>query len=71
MMIRASDALAQARQVRELAGSAQVQPDWGPVATRLRREATDDWHDTAAVSRLEGQGVRVVHGRGRITAPVR
>lgn len=69
MMVRASDALAQARYVRELAGSAKVQPDWAPVAARIRRDATDDWNDAVAVRRLEGQGVRVVHGRGRITAP--
>jgi pyruvate/2-oxoglutarate dehydrogenase complex dihydrolipoamide dehydrogenase (E3) component len=69
MMIRASDALAEARRVRELAGSAQVQPDWAPVAARIRRDATDDWDDAVAVQRLEDQGARVVHGRGRITAP--
>jgi len=69
MMIRAADALAEARRVEELAGAAQVQPDWGPVATRVRREATDDWNDEVAVRRLEGQGVRVVHGVGRLVAP--
>ena len=69
MMIRAADSLAQARQVRELAGSARVEADWGPVAARVRDEATDDWDDTVAVRRLEGKGATVVHGRGRITAP--
>lgn len=69
MMIRAADALAGARQVRDLAGSARVEADWGPVATRVRVEATDDWDDAVAVRRLEGRGVTVVHGRGRITAP--
>lgn len=71
MMIRAADALAHARQVRELAGSVQVRPDWAPVASRVRREATDDWNDEVAVRRLQGQGVQVVHGVGRITAPGR
>ena len=69
MMVRAADALAHARQVRELAGSAQVHPDWAPVAARIRQDATDDWNDAVAVERLQGQGVKVVHGRGRITAP--
>jgi pyruvate/2-oxoglutarate dehydrogenase complex dihydrolipoamide dehydrogenase (E3) component len=69
MMIRAADALGEARRVRELAGSAQVQPDWGPVAARIRREATDDWDDRVAVERLEDAGARFVRGRGRITAP--
>jgi pyruvate/2-oxoglutarate dehydrogenase complex dihydrolipoamide dehydrogenase (E3) component len=69
MMIRAADALAGARRVRDLAGSAQVEADWGPVAVRVRDEATDDWDDRVAVERLEGKGATVVHGRGRITAP--
>src|SRR5919197_1033172 len=69
MMVRAADALAEARRVRELAGSAQVQPDWAPVATRIRREATDDWDDRVAVERLERAGGRFVRGHGKITAP--
>jgi pyruvate/2-oxoglutarate dehydrogenase complex dihydrolipoamide dehydrogenase (E3) component len=54
MMIRAADSLAEARRVRELAGSAQVQPDWD---------------DRVAVERFEGQGGRFVRGFARITAP--
>ncbi|HEV2783133.1 MAG TPA: NAD(P)/FAD-dependent oxidoreductase [Actinophytocola sp.] len=69
MMIRATDALAEARRVRDLAGSAQVRPDWAPVAARIRHDATDDWDDRVAVERLEGSGARFVRGRGRITAP--
>lgn len=68
MIVRAADSLAEARRVRGLAGSAQVQPDWAPVARRIRTEATDDWNDGVAVERLEGKGVRVVRGRGRLTA---
>jgi pyruvate/2-oxoglutarate dehydrogenase complex dihydrolipoamide dehydrogenase (E3) component len=71
MMIRAADALAHAEQVRDLAGTATVQADWAPVAARVRQEATDNWNDEVAVRRLEGQGVQVVHGVGRITAPGR
>ena len=69
MMIRAADALAHARQVGELAGTAQVQPDWAPVAARIRQDATDDWDDEVAVQRLQGKGATVLHGHGRITAP--
>jgi pyruvate/2-oxoglutarate dehydrogenase complex dihydrolipoamide dehydrogenase (E3) component len=69
MMVRAAGALAEARRVRDLGGSAQVQADWGPVAARIRNEATDDWDDTVAVERLQGKGVTVVHGYGKITAP--
>ncbi len=67
MMIRAADALAEARRVGQLAGSADVVARWGPVAERIRREATDDWDDAAAVERFEGKGGRFVRGHGRIT----
>nr|MBA2474011.1 FAD-dependent oxidoreductase [Pseudonocardiales bacterium] len=42
MMIRAADALGEARRVSELAGSAQVHADWAPVAARIRVDATDN-----------------------------
>jgi pyruvate/2-oxoglutarate dehydrogenase complex dihydrolipoamide dehydrogenase (E3) component len=69
MMIQAAHALATARRVPDLAGSAQVQPDWAPVAARIRYEATDDWDDTVAVRRLEDAGATFVRGTGRITGP--
>src|SRR5262249_34920089 len=39
MMIRAGNALAEARRVDALAGHAVVTPDWGPVVARVRDEA--------------------------------
>ncbi len=69
MMIRAADALAEARRVPGLAGAVDVRPDWGPVAARIRDEATDDWDDTVAVKRLERAGVRFVRGTGRLAGP--
>jgi pyruvate/2-oxoglutarate dehydrogenase complex dihydrolipoamide dehydrogenase (E3) component len=69
MMVRAADALAEARRVADLAGSCEVQPDWKPVARRIRDEATDNWDDTVAVERLEGKGGRFVRGRARIAGP--
>jgi pyruvate/2-oxoglutarate dehydrogenase complex dihydrolipoamide dehydrogenase (E3) component len=69
MMIAASNTLREARRVDELAGSADVHPDWTPVARRIREEATDDWDDTAAVKRLEDSGVTFVRGRGHLTGP--
>ena len=69
-MIRSADVLAEARRVRDLAGSAQVEADWGPVAQRVRK-LTADWDDTVAVERLEGRGCRVVHGVGSVTGPGR
>jgi pyruvate/2-oxoglutarate dehydrogenase complex dihydrolipoamide dehydrogenase (E3) component len=64
MMIAAAHTLREARRVGELAGSSTVSPDWTPVATRIRDEATDDWDDTAAVKRLEDAGATFVRGRG-------
>jgi pyruvate/2-oxoglutarate dehydrogenase complex dihydrolipoamide dehydrogenase (E3) component len=69
MMVRAADLLTDARRVDELAGHADVRPDWGRVARRIRDEATDDWNDQVAVDRLVGKGVRFVRGEGRLTGP--
>ncbi|MCZ4500789.1 MAG: NAD(P)/FAD-dependent oxidoreductase [Marmoricola sp.] len=69
MMIAAAKTLHEARRVSELAGSADVRPDWAPVAARIRDEATDDWDDKVAVERLEASGATFVRGRGAITAP--
>src|SRR4249920_3345969 len=69
MMIRAADALAEARRVNDLAGKATVTPDWAPVAHRIRAEATDTWNDQVAVDRLVGKGARVVKDAGRIVGP--
>jgi pyruvate/2-oxoglutarate dehydrogenase complex dihydrolipoamide dehydrogenase (E3) component len=69
MMVRAGNALAEARRVEGLAGRATVTPDWGPVARRIRDEATDTWDDTVAVDRLTGKGVQFVRGTGRLVGP--
>ena len=67
MIIRAANALAEARRVGKLAGHATVQPDWAVVARRIREEATDDWDDTVAVKRFTGKGGRFVRGRATVT----
>ncbi len=64
MMIRAGNLLAEGRRIPGLAGSATVQPDWAPVARRIRDEATDDWDDTVAADRFTGQGGHLVRGHG-------
>jgi pyruvate/2-oxoglutarate dehydrogenase complex dihydrolipoamide dehydrogenase (E3) component len=69
MMTRAGNALAEARRIDGLAGSAQVQPDWAPVARRIREEATDNWDDKVAVDRLTGKGGRFVRGRATLVGP--
>ncbi len=71
MMTRAANALAEARRVPLLAGTATVDPDWGPVAARIRVEATDTWDDRVAVERFEGKGGRFVRGSGRLDGPRR
>jgi len=72
MMIRAANALAEARRVAQLAGSiADIQPDWAPVARRIREEATDNWDDRVAVERFVGKGGTLVRGTGRLIGPGR
>ncbi|WP_323097220.1 NAD(P)/FAD-dependent oxidoreductase [Intrasporangium sp. YIM S08009] len=72
MMIRAADALAEARRVPGLAGSVgDLTPDWSLVARRIRDEATDGWDDRVAVDRLTGKGATFVRGTGVITGPGR
>src|SRR5689334_21644346 len=65
MMIAAATRLRAARQVDDFGGTAEVRPDWGPVAARIRDEATDDWDDQVAVDRLLDAGASFVRGRGR------
>lgn len=71
MMIRAANALAEARRVDTLAGTATVTADWTKVAARIRDEATDDWDDAVAVKRFEDKGGRFVRGTARLLAPDR
>jgi pyruvate/2-oxoglutarate dehydrogenase complex dihydrolipoamide dehydrogenase (E3) component len=71
MMIRAANALAEARRIPGLAGLATVEPDWNPVARRIREEATDDWDDKVAVERFVKKGGRFVRGFGRLAGPGR
>jgi pyruvate/2-oxoglutarate dehydrogenase complex dihydrolipoamide dehydrogenase (E3) component len=68
MMIRAAHSLAEARRIPDLAGRSEVYPDWGPVARRIREEATDDWNDQVAVDRFIGKGGRFVRGRATLVA---
>jgi pyruvate/2-oxoglutarate dehydrogenase complex dihydrolipoamide dehydrogenase (E3) component len=69
MMIAAATTLHEGRRISRMAGSAQIDSSWEPVARRIRDEATDDWDDTVAVKRLESAGATFVRGRGLITAP--
>ncbi len=73
MMVRAADALGEARRVDQLAGTADVSADWTKVARRIDKQATNHWQDDSHVERLEEAGVRIVRGSGRLdgTASVR
>ena len=71
MMIRAADLLAEGRRIPGMAGASAVQPDWAPVAKRIRSEATDNWDDTAAADRFTGLGGVLFRGHATITAPGR
>ncbi|MCA1783257.1 MAG: NAD(P)/FAD-dependent oxidoreductase [Intrasporangiaceae bacterium] len=69
-MVRAADALAEARRVDRLGGRVgDVVPDWGPVAARIRAEATDNWDDRVAVDRFTDKGGSFVRGAGRVVSP--
>ncbi|MGI9597952.1 MAG: dihydrolipoyl dehydrogenase family protein [Acidimicrobiales bacterium] len=69
MMIRAANLVAETRRVPDLAGSATVNPDWGPVAQRIRDQATDNWDDTVAVDRFVNKGGHFVRGYATILGP--
>jgi pyruvate/2-oxoglutarate dehydrogenase complex dihydrolipoamide dehydrogenase (E3) component len=71
MMIRAADLLAEGRRIPGMAGGSAVQPDWAPVAKRIRAEATDNWDDAAAADRFTGLGGLLFRGHGTIVAPGR
>ncbi|MGZ6754101.1 MAG: dihydrolipoyl dehydrogenase family protein [Nocardioides sp.] len=68
LMIRAAHTLAEGRHVDRLAGRARLEASLAPVAARIR-DVTHHWHDDAQVADLEGSGVRVVHGHGRLDGP--
>lgn len=71
MIIRGANLLAEARRVDRVSGKATVVADLGPVARRIRAEATDDWDDTVAADRFEGKGGRLVRGDATLDGPGR
>ena len=69
MMIRGANLLQEARRIDGVAGTATVEPDWSPIADRVRDAATDDWNDQVAVDRFVGKGGHFIRGRGQLVAP--
>lgn len=68
VMVRAGNAIQEARRVGSLAGTAEVRPDWNPVAARLRW-ITGGWNDSVAVERYEKRGGIMIKGHGRLRGP--
>ena len=67
-MIRAANALEEARRAGDLAGDVDVTPDWSPVAERVRM-IVGDWDDSGGVERYEERGGRLVREHGKLTGP--
>jgi pyruvate/2-oxoglutarate dehydrogenase complex dihydrolipoamide dehydrogenase (E3) component len=67
MMIRAANLLTEGRRVPGMAGESVITPDWGPVAKRIRDEATDNWDDQVAADRYTDLGGTLFRGYGVIT----
>ena len=63
--LRAADALAEGRRIDELAGRAEVRPDWSVTARRID-EVTHHRDDSEAVAAFEKRGGVIVRGRGTI-----
>jgi pyruvate/2-oxoglutarate dehydrogenase complex dihydrolipoamide dehydrogenase (E3) component len=66
MILRGAELLAEARRVDGMSGHATIEPDFAPVAARIRDEATDNWNDRVAVERFEATGGTFVRGAGRL-----
>lgn len=69
MMTRAGQSLAEGRRIGRLAGSAQIHPDFRPVADRIRDEATTNWDDSIAADRYTRTGGRLIRDTARMTGP--
>jgi pyruvate/2-oxoglutarate dehydrogenase complex dihydrolipoamide dehydrogenase (E3) component len=65
VMVRAADTLAEAARVDQLAGHAQIAPEWAVVARRLR-DTTEGWSDASAAKRLREGGVNLIRGQASI-----
>jgi len=68
LMVRTAKALKEARWVGGVAADAEVTPDWGPVAEKVRW-LTGEWDDSGAIERYENHGGRLIKGRGKLVGP--
>ncbi|MFW6135413.1 MAG: dihydrolipoyl dehydrogenase family protein [Chloroflexota bacterium] len=68
IMVRAVKAIKEARRLSDIAGQAEVAPDWDPVAEKVRW-MTGGWDDSMAVERYGNRGGRLIKGRGKLIGP--
>lgn len=66
MIVRAAETLAEAGRVGQLAGTAEIRPDYRMPARRIAEEATDNWNDQVAVDRFRKLGGHFLRGFGRL-----
>ncbi|MGH2806954.1 MAG: dihydrolipoyl dehydrogenase family protein [Actinomycetota bacterium] len=67
-MVRAANAIGEAKRGNQLAGDFSVQTDWKPVAIRVR-EVTGNWDDDVAIERYEKKGATVLKAPARFVGP--
>ncbi len=68
MMIRTTNAIQESRRVEKLAGKVKLEPDWKPLAERIRG-LTAGWDGSGADERFEKRGGKLVKGYGKLTGP--
>jgi pyruvate/2-oxoglutarate dehydrogenase complex dihydrolipoamide dehydrogenase (E3) component len=68
VMVRAADTLAEAARVDQLAGRAQIVPEWATVARRVRG-TTEGWSDASAAKQLCESGATLIRGQASILGP--
>mgnify|MGYP006293748621 CR=1 FL=1 len=68
LMVRTAKALKEARWVGDVAADAEVKPNWGPVAEKVRW-LTGGWDDSAAIERYRDHGGRLIKGSGKLVGP--
>jgi pyruvate/2-oxoglutarate dehydrogenase complex dihydrolipoamide dehydrogenase (E3) component len=65
-MVRAANAVGEAKRGQKLAGDFSVTPSWDPVALRVR-EVTGSWDDEVAIERYEKRGTTIIKAPAHLT----
>ncbi len=69
LMLRAGNLLQEGRRVNGKAGTAEITPDWGLLASRVRGEVTWEWEPKWGINRFQDRGGRLIQGYGRLDGP--